>query len=110
MIELARAKNYLSLSLISSDHEASKAFVAEATKMGLVVPRILELSPGARTRDLTAQTATFVEHSDSEQPAIALLVTANEAVLIAEELLRMRGLHRVRPRWLLGVLGIDMSS
>ena len=107
---MARAKNIRSLSLISSDHEASKVFVAEATTMGVTVPRILELSPGARHRDLTAQTATFVEHSDSLKPAIAMLVTSDEATLIAEELIRMNGLHRVRPRWLLGVLGIDMSS
>jgi hypothetical protein len=49
------------ISLISSNHEASKIFVAEATAMGLRVPRILELSPD-HVSDVPRQVESFLRH------------------------------------------------
>ena len=75
------------VSLISSNHEASKIFVAEATSMGLRVPRILELSPDGDPGDVPRQVESFLRNQDPDVPtAVALVVTADEVTELAEHL------------------------
>ena len=106
MISLVKSMRVNALSLISSDHEASKVFVAEATTMGIRVPRILELGPDQK--DLPLQVEQFVQHLHEGNPAIALLVSSNEAIAIAEHL---RGVKMsTQPLWIVGSLGLDLKK
>ena len=97
------------VSLISSSHEASKIFVAEATAMGLKIPRILELSRKS-PRDLPRQVESFLRHSNHSEQALALLVHPKEAVAIAEHLKHSAaGIINQQPLWLIGSLGLDLK-
>ena len=104
---VARHRRVSSVSLVSSNHDASKVFVAEATTAGIRVPRILELNPGGR--DLPAQVSAFIEHSNVTRPAVALLVASAEAAAIADYFLlqqrRGQSQDRPRPQWLIGSVG-----
>ncbi len=85
MIEVALQRRFHSLSLISTDYDASKAFVAEASSKGLVVPRILELRPPV-LGGLARQVRSFLAHTSSAPDAVALLSSGEEARTLAEEL------------------------
>ena len=52
IIAIAERMKLRSISLISSDYEATKHFVSEATANGIRIPRILELSHKQLHRDL----------------------------------------------------------
>ena len=83
---LSREVGIGEVSLISSNHEASKIFVAEATSMGLRVPRILELSPD-NPGDVPRQVESFLRNQDPDLPtAVALVATADEVSELAEHL------------------------
>eukprot|EP00094_Tigriopus_californicus_P007632 TCALIF_07349-PA protein Name:"Similar to Gprc5c G-protein coupled receptor family C group 5 member C (Mus musculus)" AED:0.11 eAED:0.12 QI:0/0.75/0.2/0.8/0.75/0.8/5/0/619 len=105
MIALLKQMKISSASLISSNHEASKVFVAEATTMNIRIPRILELGPFQR--DMPKQVEQFVLHLHDGQPAIALIVEASEAVAIAEHLKHVP--LGVTPLWLIASLGLDLT-
>lgn len=105
LVEIARANHVNSISLISSNHEASKIFVAEATTSEIRVPRILELNPKDLSQ-LADQVRAFVTHSRQLEPVIALIVTAEEAAVIADKLTSTLASINVRPRWLVASLGL----
>lgn len=90
---LSREVGIGEVSLISSNHEASKIFVAEATSMGLRVPRILELTPD-NPGDVPRQVESFLRNQDPDRPtAVALVVTADEVTELAEHLRHLQLRH-----------------
>ena len=95
-----------SVSLISSSHKIIQTFLAESTTLGIRVPRILELSHAQR--DQPRQVEDFINHLAGQSPTVVLIVSAHEAVAIAEHL---KHAHlETNPTWLIGSLGLDLKK
>lgn len=100
------------VSLIASSHKIIQTFLAEATAIGIRVPRILELTR-QRPQEQPLQVESFLHNHPANvglHPTVVLIASPHEVVAIAEHLKHSNVENQVKPFWMIGSLGLDLKK